>query len=309
METTPKKSKIIIYIYSHGEEIPDTPLTPNPNVRMLTYAGESCCLEVGFGDGPEKLNSIKESIKTFLRSSEPVTTYDILRHIGDSERSTYNKKALAFLKTTKQKMPSICLINDPFYIGEIDRTIKCLEENNNLQIISPVIDQKYNFYDHRRLLIPDTHIFGVYVLHIENPSEKNKLNVDEIIGEPLMKYKGKQRVWFDIDKLYKDIEKCAPEEIAFGSVVEIKEMLLSELLSYLIEENGFDIVNIIHSTCRRIPNFKEEVMENVKLKERELISSIDTSQGGKSKKRKTKRKTKKIKIRPNKILRRHHLNP
>jgi hypothetical protein len=189
-----------------------------------------------------------------------------------------------------------------------------LEENNNLQIISPVIDQKYKFYDHRRLLIPGKLIFGVYVLHIENPSEKNKLNVDEIIGEPLMRYNGKQRVWSDIDKLYKDIEKCSPEEISFGNVVEIKEILLSELLSYLIEENGFDIVNIIHNTCRTTPKFNEELMEAVKLKERELISSIDINQGGKSRKRKTKRKTKrkktkKLKIRPNKILRRHHLNP
>ena len=292
METTQKKSKIIIYIYSHGEDILDKPLTPNPNVRMLTYAGESCCLDVAFGDGPEKLNSIKESIKTFLRSSEPVTTYDILRQIGDSEKSTYNKKALAFLKTKKEKMPNIDLINDSLYIGEIDRTIKCLEENNNLQIISPVIDQKYKFYDHRRLLIPRELIFGVYVLYIENPSEKNKLNVDEIIGEPLMRYKGKQRVWSDIDKLYKDIEKCSPEEIAFGSVVEIKEMLLSELLSYLIEENGFDIVNIIHNTCRTTPKFNEELMETVKLKERELTSLIDIKQGGKNKKRKTKRTTK-----------------
>jgi hypothetical protein len=286
-------STISVFINCHGEDILNKPLTINPNVRMLSYAGKSCCLSFLNVSTLDALNSISQIFDANTLNS---STYNILQQIADAEREKYKETAL---KSIKHKLLKE---KNPAYINEFTRTKTCLESNLNLKITTPVIDQKYKFYDILHSFSPDNLELGIYVLDVRNPSSKTCLTKGFIIKH-LMKYMGKQQVYSNIEKKYKDIEHCSPQEITFGDVENVQEILLSELLNYLIVENGFDVVNIIHKTCRTTDDFVETLMLETIDKETAESRLIDQSAGGKIKKkrkysrksRKTFRKTRKYK--------------
>lgn len=280
-------STISVFVNCHGEDILNKPLEINPNVRMLSYAGQSCCLSFSC----PIVDALPSLIHTFETNASNPSTYNILEQIANEERPKYKETSLYSIqhKLSKEKNPA--------YINEYTRTKTCLESDLNLQITTPVIDQKYKFYDRLHSFSPDKLKLGIYVLDVRNPSLKTSLIKGFIISH-LMKYMRKQRVYNHIDKKYKDIEHCSPDEINFGDVENIQEVLLSELLNYLIVENGFNVVNIIHKTCRTTPNFNETLMLETIQKENDASNSIDQSAGGKIKKkrkysRKSRRKYKK----------------
>jgi hypothetical protein len=278
------KSSITVLINSHGEDLLTKPIVANKNVRILSYAGKTGC--VGFnGLTTDKLPSLIRIIEKFKdENPENESTYCMLKYIADAERDDYKTSALSSISKYNK------LTEVPMYLQEYQRTQSFLENNNYLSIITPIIDQKYTFYDKRHSFSKtNDNDFGIYVLDVKNAKDiglkpgsrgDSRLKPGSIIKDILIPNGTEKVLDFD-NNTYIDADKLSVQELSFRTIVTVKQVLLSELIHYLMVDNGFDIVNIVHKTCRTSDIFNKKLMKKRKKRENIMSLKIDKFKGGK----------------------------
>ena len=177
-----KKSKITVFISAHASDFLKTPINGailvdgkynivqiNTNIRMVSYAGKTCCVSF-FGSASdnnssttiESLKSIKDNIQKFKdEQPENESTYDMLNYIADSQRESY--KSDVFPKIQRHKSNAKTKIS----LFDFEKTEECLINNQHLQIVTPFIEQEFKFYDRlNSYKSPDHDSLGIYVLDI-----------------------------------------------------------------------------------------------------------------------------------------------
>ena len=310
--TEEKKSKITVFISAHASDFLKSPINGaklidgkynideiNTNIRILPYAGRTCCVSFSKCDNNssttiETLNSIKDNMNKFKRENpENESTYDMLNYIADSQREKYKDFAFPVVQKKKSNAKSdMCKF-------DFEKTEKCLSDNQHLQIVTPFIDQNYKFYDRMHsYILPNQDSLGIYVLDIQNPPEHSHLRSDTIIND-ILKPTGETKIL--AFGSYEDANNFNQYELDFlpNPPIEVKRIFLSELIDYLTNVCGFEIVNIIHIACRtfRPSDFASQAevipyMDDINAKESETRSKINRSLGGKSKTKQKKNKKK-----------------
>lgn len=337
-----KKSKITVFISAHASDFVKTPINGailvdgkynideiNTNIRMVSYAGKTCCVsfsrsEENSSTTIESLKSIKDNIQKFkVEQPENESTYDMLNYIADSQRESY--KSFVFPKIPKHKSNAKTKIS--FF--DFEKTEECLNNNQHLQIVTPFIEQEFEFYDRlHSYTSPDHDSLGIYVLDIQNPPDpstvKITLHSGKIIND-FLEPTGKTK-FLSFDTVYEDYNPSIHDKESqflqhkFNPKVEVKKIRLSRLIDYLTQDCGFEIVNIIHKACRvfRTDEFAsptisptknpsliiEEVipyMNDINEKEKKTQEKIDKHFGGKTKNIRHKKKQKTYATRKTKI--------
>ena len=326
-----KKSKITVFISAHGLDFLKTPINGailidgkynidqiNTNIRMVSYAGKTCCVSFGSASDNnssttiESLKSIKDNIQKFKdEQPENESTYDMLNYIANFQRESY--KSDVFPKIQRHKDNAKTKIS--FF--DFEKTEECLINNQQLQIVTPFIEQEFKFYDRlHSYTSPDHDSLGIYVLDIQNPPDsstgKITLHSGDIIKD-ILEPTGKTK-FFSFGSKYEDYNPSIHDvelkflQTNFDPKVEEKKIRLSRFIDYLTQDCGFEIVNIIHNACRsfRTDEFAtptvsptvnpsliiEKVipyMNDINEKEKETRNRIDKSFGGKTKTKNNKK--------------------
>lgn len=170
------KSIITLYINSHGADIPEKKITPDPSVRILSQAGKFGC--AGFIDYIS-LEQVKKWIK-LLKNREPGTvtsTYlmleKIIIHFKKEFKRKFDKIQQEDYITEEDKHELINNNTKTWHLRAIRNTLKVIDENNDWQIYTPIFDHSYTFDDVTQ------RGQGIFIADIKNKPESFTYKVDD----------------------------------------------------------------------------------------------------------------------------------
>ena len=168
------KSIITLYIVSHGIDMPNSPFN-DPSVRILSQAGKFGCwgflnniemrqitwwikiLEITSSLDPNKSTySMLEQIKTLLKkeSNRQMGMFDYNYYLDEADKTQFSEKKEKTIRYRQSK-----------------HTGKTIEEKEDWQIYTPVIDHLYDFTDKKH---PNQ---GIFIVDMKNKPASCKFMV------------------------------------------------------------------------------------------------------------------------------------
>ena len=173
------KSIITLYINCHGIDMPETKITLDLSVRILSQAGKFGCWGFGNKIEPTKVKAWITSLKNKTKDetkdkTKEISTYSILEKINilfeiATARDIFNPEKHITAEDKIQLEKGKKTIN----LRQSRHTEKVIKEYKDWQIYTPIFDHLYDFNN------KNFANQGIFIVDMKNKPESFKYNVDD----------------------------------------------------------------------------------------------------------------------------------
>ena len=285
-----KKSKITLYIRSHGTDIPGYEFNIDSSVRILSEAGKFGCY--GFfvpGD-----SNIRFKISKFINDNKPdwgENSYLMLEDIKTRfVRDNINKKDTDKFLTNADKN-DIANGNKSITIRQKSHTKKTIDLNEDWQIYTPILEHLYDFTDKTK------EMQGIFIADMINKPSSFIFNVNTNLLKKILFEQHKIKIPDElkttiIDESYLikhfDFEEDEIEELiqnfSLLGIINLEDLALylndESLHNNLIDKDHLDVITTgIYSFYSKNKNvvMLSQIIKYLKKAGFEIINIIDKS--------------------------------